>query len=368
MSPILAAAIRHARGAGQSLEAILTRIRGSFQTGHFMANRLVLDGLEGLLPFALFEEPPAAERYEDLSEMVEASLQQDELDQTRDLAARMQTLISKQKKFLAKRTEKIAAERDRQSNPEQYKIQGDLLLANLHTVKRGDTRVEVEDFYQSPSQKRLIVLDSKLTPQKNAEKYYKLYRKAQRAEEHHVRRLQETADERAWLAQLELALEEASTAAELYEVQLELAGAGLLKKTKGQLGRRKPERPEDQLNRAVSPAGWQVFWGKNSRTNDYVSKTMTGADDYWFHAKGMPGAHVVLKCGDAADRVTEEDVLYAASLAAGYSKGKQDSKVEVIVARGRDVKKPKGAKPGLVTVDSGRSVVVAPYRIDGPKG
>ena len=77
----------------------------------------------------------------------------------------------------------------------------------------------------------------------------------------------------------------------------------------------------------------------------------------------MPGGHLVLKCGSEGGQVPEEDVLFAASFAAGYSKGKDASKVEVIVAQGREVKKPKGAKPGLVTVNTYRTVMVAPRRL-----
>jgi predicted ribosome quality control (RQC) complex YloA/Tae2 family protein len=78
----------------------------------------------------------------------------------------------------------------------------------------------------------------------------------------------------------------------------------------------------------------------------------------------MSGSHLVLKCADSADKVSEEDLHLAASFAAGYSKGKDDGKVEVIVAQGRDVKKPKGARPGLVTVDSYHTVMVVPRRLD----
>jgi predicted ribosome quality control (RQC) complex YloA/Tae2 family protein len=107
----------------------------------------------------------------------------------------------------------------------------------------------------------------------------------------------------------------------------------------------------------------KVFWGRNSRTNDYVSRHLTAAGDLWFHAQAMPGCHLVLKCAAAAGQIPEEEVLFAASLAAGYSKGRSAGKVEVIVARGRDVQKPKGARPGLVTVDAYRTVMVAPRRL-----
>jgi predicted ribosome quality control (RQC) complex YloA/Tae2 family protein len=237
-------------------------------------------------------------------------------------------------------------------------------LANLYKINRGDVSVEVEDYFQAPSISRKIELDTTLTPQDNAEKYFKLYRKARKSGEHHARRLQETDAEIEWLEQVELSLQEAVTGDEIYQVQVELETAGLLKKAKGQLAKRKEPRPEDQLYSDVSPGGWQLYWGKNSRTNDYVSRSISSAGDFWFHARGMPGSHLVLKCGDSRDKVEEVDILYAASFAAGYSKGKDAGKVEVIVADGKDVKKPKGAMPGLVTVDTYRSVIVAPKRLD----
>jgi predicted ribosome quality control (RQC) complex YloA/Tae2 family protein len=296
--------------------------------------------------------------------LIEASLSEEAGESVKDLTARLSAVVSKQRKRLAKRLEHISAESERQADPERFRILGDLLLANLHTFKRGADSVAVEDYYQSPSVTVTIELDSKSTPQENAEHYFKLYRKAKRSGDHHARRLQDTKEEQEWLDQVELSLEEATGGDDLYQVQLELETAGMLKQTKGQLGRRQQVKPEDQLYKAVSPGGWQLYWGKNSRTNDYVSRNMTGPQDLWFHAKGMPGSHLVLKCGDSADKVSKEDLHYAAAFAAGYSKGKDDGKVEVIVAQGREVKKPKGARPGLVTVDSYHTVMVAPRRLE----
>lgn len=363
MSPALAHEISMARQSGQSFSAILTRIRDIFHAGRFTPVRVKWNGQSGFLPLTLGEHNDAAEEFADLSALVEAGLAEQDGESAKDLAARLAKVIKKQRKRLDKRLEHIAAESDRQAEPERFRIIGDLLLANLHRFKRGDDMVEVEDYYQSPVVAVTIELDHKTTPQDNAERYFKLYRKAKRAADHHARRLQETREELEWLDQVELSLEDAASGDDLYQVQLELEAAGMLKKTKGQLGRRQSVRPEDQLYKAVTPGGWQLYWGKNSRTNDYVSRHMTGPGDLWFHAKGMPGAHLVLKCGDSVDKVAEADLFFAASLAAGYSKGKDAGKVEVIVAQGRDVTKPKGARPGLVTVDSYRTVMVVPARL-----
>jgi predicted ribosome quality control (RQC) complex YloA/Tae2 family protein len=365
MSLALARAICNERATGRTLQGIIEQLQETFRAAAFDASQVSWEGGRGLLPLALgMSGFDTVQRVEDLSRLLEATTAAEGQEQPRDLAARLAGLISRQRRKLHKRREKIAAERDRQSEPEKLRICGDLILANLHRIGRGSTSVEVDDYYQSPVAKMTITLEAKLSPQENAERCFKLYRKARRAGEHHRRRLQETEEELAWLDQVELALEEAVGGDDLYQVQLELESAGLLKKTRGKLGKRQAVSPEAQLNQATTPGGLKVFWGKNSRTNDYVSRRLTAANDLWFHAHNMPGCHLVLKCGAVAGQVPEEEVLYAASLAAGYSRGKDSGKVEVIVAQGRAVQKPKGARPGLVTVESYRTVVVAPRRLD----
>jgi predicted ribosome quality control (RQC) complex YloA/Tae2 family protein len=365
MSPALAQAICNERAEGRSLDAILESVQETFSAGTFAALRVTWEGQSGLLPLSLgMNGFVSVEKFADLSAMLEETQTEEGQESVKDLTARLTNLVTRQCKKLKKRFENIAKESDRQSDPEQLRIIGDLLLANLHKIKRGDESVEVDDYYQSPVVQLKISLDTKLLPQENAERYFKRYRKAKRAGAHHRRRLHETKQEVDWLEQVELALDEAESGDDLYQVQLELESAGLLKKTKGQLGKRKAVSPEDQLHQAVTPGGFKLFWGKNSRTNDYVSRRLTGPDDLWFHTHGMPGGHLVLKCGTESGQVPEEDVLFAASFAAGYSKGKAAGKVEVIIAQGREVKKPKGAKPGLVTVKTYRTVIVAPRRLD----
>jgi predicted ribosome quality control (RQC) complex YloA/Tae2 family protein len=365
MSPALAKAICNERASGRPLQAIIDQLQESFHAAAFEALRVSWSEGSGLLPLALGTAGfTTLERAVDLSRLLEATVAEEGQEPARDLTTRLAGLITRQRRKLHKRLEKIASERDRQSDPESLRVSGDLILANLHRIRRGSASVVVEDYYQSPVARVTITLDTKLSPQENAERCFKLYRKAKRAGEHHRRRLQETQEELAWLDQVELALDEAAGSDDLYQVQLELESAGLLKTAKGQMGKRRTEAPEDQLHQAETPGGLKIFWGKNSRTNDYVSRRLTAANDLWFHAHDMPGCHLVLKCGTTAGPVPEEEIFYAASLAAGYSRGKASGKVEVIVARGRDVQKPKGARPGLVTVNSYRTVMVVPRRLD----
>ncbi len=364
MSPALARAIGRAGSDGMPLSDIVALLKNVFVTAVFEAFRVTWDGGSGLLPVALgLSAFTQVEKAPDLSRLLEEGSVEKCHEEPRDLQARLAGVVARQREKLQKRLARIAGEQLEQSDPEQLRIRGDLLLANLHRIKRGSKAVEVEDYYRTPPARVTIPLDSRLSPQENAERAFKAYRKAKRAGHHHLRRIRETDQELAWLAEVELALDEAESGEDLYQVQQELDGAGLLKATRGQLGRRRTIPVEEQLHQVETPGGLKIYWGKNSRTNDYVSRHLTAAGDLWFHAQAMPGCHLVLKCAAAAGQVAEEEVLYAASLAAGYSKGRAAGKVEVIVARGRDVQKPKGARPGLVTVESYRTVMVVPRRL-----
>jgi len=110
-----------------------------------------------------------------------------------------------------------------------------------------------------------------------------------------------------------------------------------------------------------------IYWGLNNRANDRVSKALTDADDLWFHAHRLPGCHLVLKRAGRRE-IPEADIVFAASLAAGYSRGRHDLKVEVMLTPGKKVRKPKGARPGLVLAEAERTLMVAPRRLEREAG
>jgi predicted ribosome quality control (RQC) complex YloA/Tae2 family protein len=264
---------------------------------------------------------------------------------------------------LERRLDHIAAEAQKGSGGERQRELGELLLANLHRLRRGLSEVAVDDWYADPPAEVTISLDPALSPQENAEGYFRRHRKAKRALEHVDRRRRETLAELEWLGGEALALEEAETPEEVAAVRQELAEAGLLP-SRAEPGRRpRHPAPEAAVRRATTPGGFQFFWGKNNRSNDHVTRQQTGPDDLWFHARGLPGCHLVLKRGEHKGAVPQKDLLFAAAVAAGYSRGKDAGKVEVMVAEGRFVKKPKGARPGLVTVERYRTVMVKPLRL-----
>ncbi|MDT8420324.1 MAG: NFACT RNA binding domain-containing protein [Desulfuromonadales bacterium] len=272
-------------------------------------------------------------------------------------------LVRRQIKKLQKRRENIAAEELQKEDFDQRRKWGELLLSHLHLVKRGMKEVEVTDYHQQPPQQVVIRLDPKLTPQENTEACFKRYKKEKRGLGHISRRLQETEAELDWFEGLALALDEAATPAELEDVRRDLLEAGFIQPLRTDRVHRQSVPAESHLLRDVSPSGLTILWGRNNRSNDEISTRQTGKEDLWFHAYNQPGCHLVLKRGEHKGELDDEDILYAASLAAGYSRGRHDHKVEVMVAEGRAVHKPKGTRPGLVTVKAYRTLVVQPRRL-----
>jgi len=274
----------------------------------------------------------------------------------------LERVIRKGMARLRKRLVHIEAEMEKALGYDRQRELGDLLLANLHLIRRGMEQIVVEDWYSDPAVPVRIPLDPAVSPQENAEHFFRRHRKGKRGLEHTERRNAETLAEIDWLDGVALALEMAEGPGELEAVRQELIGAGMLQ-ARPEPGRRsRPAEPQAFVRSDVTPGGFKLFWGKNNRSNDHVSRQLTGPADLWFHAWNLPGCHLVLKRGERGGPIPETDVLHAAAIAAAHSRGKDAAKVEVMVADGKWVKKPKGARPGLVTVEHYRTVVVRPLR------
>jgi predicted ribosome quality control (RQC) complex YloA/Tae2 family protein len=279
-----------------------------------------------------------------------------------DFYRQLQLTIDRQTKKLQKRLLSIEKELQKQLNFDSARQMGELLLANLHLVQRGMDQIELQNYYLQPPEPITIALDPLLNPQKNAEKYFNRYKKARRGQEHSQRRLQETQTELEWLEQLDYQLKDTVKNSDIEEIAQELREVGLLKE-KNRLHTKRTLQPS-KPHETTSPSGFRVLWGRNNRQNDELSTKILKNGDYWFHVHHAPGAHVVLKIANANITPTDEDLNYAAAIAAGYSKSRNDNKVEVILAEAKSVHKPKGCKPGLVNVLQYKTLTVKPFRLD----
>lgn len=237
---------------------------------------------------------------------------------------------------------------------ETDRISGELITANMYRVSRGDTELKAQNYYD-PEQKEIVIpLDPSLSPSQNAQGYFKKYRKAavkqQKATEY-IRRFQE---ELLYLDSVNLAIETAQGPEDLEEIEEELLHGGYIRQEKGKTLKSKPQ---EHLVFEASH-GFKILVGKNNRQNDILTLKIAKDEDIWLHTKDIPGAHVIIKAEGKA--VPEEIILEAAMLAAYFSKGRQSGKVPVDFTLRKHVRKPRGAKPGLVIYDHQSTVYVTP--------
>ncbi|MFA5517283.1 MAG: NFACT family protein [Desulfuromonadales bacterium] len=360
MSPLVARDLSAAVANGAAAAEVLANFRREWQSRPFHPVVGHLAGQPVLTAFPL--------RHLSLAEVEEFSSPSAAADRFFSITAsgggmektEIRAVILRARQRLVARRKKVIEDLGRVGEADRERHLGELLLANMHRVQRGMPGVEVDDYYSDPPMRISIPLDPRLSPQENAERYFRGYKKKKKGVEHGQRRLAETEEEIAWVEEMTHFLDEAESRGDLQTIRGELAETGLLPRIAASRQRKSPDT-RDSMRQALTPGGFQLWWGKSSRTNDYISREMTGAEDLWFHAHRLPGCHLVLKRSGRPE-VPEADQAFAAAVAAGFSRGRDDSKVEVMIAEGKYVHKPKGARPGLVTVERYRTVLVQPRR------
>jgi len=241
---------------------------------------------------------------------------------------------------------------------ERYREAGELLLAYLNAVTPGATTVDVPGFNGRPT---TIALDPARTAVQNAQAYFKRYAKAAAARARLPQREASLESERAYLEGMATAIAQADSEDDLWEVEQDLVAVGLRRRVKrpGQL-RATTARPRAVAEgRAWDLTGGQrVRVGRSARENDHLTFEVARPDDLWLHARGMPGAHVILSTERGV--ATDAAVDAAARVAAYYSAGRDAAKVPVDVTRRRHVRRVRGGRPGQVTYTNERTLMVAP--------
>ena len=246
---------------------------------------------------------------------------------------------------------KLQATLDDSHNSDDYRIKGDLLYASLHLIQKGMTHVEVDNYYDNT--KLDITLDPKLDPKANAQKYYQKYQKAKNSINVLLEQIDLTEKEIDYFDSLMTAMSQASYYDAL-EIKEELENEGYLKKKKQKNTIRKKKLP--QFQKYLTKDGIEIDIGKNNLQNDYLTFKYAHRYDMWFHAKDMPGSHVIVKAQD----LDEYTIRLAAKIAAYYSKGKNSSSVPVNYTLVKTLKKPAGSKPGKVILDSYKTIYIDP--------
>lgn len=254
---------------------------------------------------------------------------------------------------------KIAIHKDnleKSKNREKYKIYGDLLTANMYTVQQGEKKAVVENFYQSPAEKIEIPLKPELLPSENAQRYYKLYRKAKTTEMYAKEQINEASDELYYLETVLESLMRAENPADVAEIKDELASGGYIHKTKNKKDKLVKKNAPMEF---VSSDGFTILVGRNNKQNDNLTIKTAFSTDIWLHTKTIPGSHTIIRTKEQKD-IPQTTVKEAAAIAAYFSKARESSQVPVDFTLVKNVKKPSGAKPGLVIYDNYNTIYVTP--------
>jgi len=232
---------------------------------------------------------------------------------------------------------------------------GELLTAHLHAFKRGEKSVEVIDYYEEDQPTRTIALDPLLTPNENAQRYFRKYNKLKNSRTIVIEQLESTKTEMEYLASVLQGLESA-TPNDIGEIREELIEQGYIRERGVKRGMKKKKKDTPSILCYTSSEGIPIYVGKNNTQNDYVTNRLAMSSDTWLHTKDIPGSHVLIRSAEFG----EPTLLEAAVLAAYYSKARASSSVPVDYTRIRNVRKPNGAKPGFVIYDGQKTLYVTP--------
>lgn len=279
----------------------------------------------------------------------------------RDRTARLKQRANDLFKLLINTTERITKRIANQKNElkdcekkEEMKLKGDLLSANIYRIQKGDQKAVLENFYDESCPQIEIKLDSRLTPSQNAQKYYSEYRKSLTAEKKLAEQIALGEEELKYIDSVFDSLTRANTENEVNELRLELAEQGYIRavRLKGKPPKSNP--PFEYL----SGDGYTILLGRNNKQNDKLTLKTAAKTDIWLHTHNIPGSHaIIVTNGEIPPISTIEE---AAVIAAVNSKAKDSSQVPVDYCPVKFVKKPVGAKPGMVIFTNNKTLYVTP--------
>ena len=266
--------------------------------------------------------------------------------QASELIRRVENELEKNRKKLGKQEEELLAT----ENAEEFRQKGELLTTFLHQVPNDQDQVELDNYYTG--EKIIIALDKALTPNQNAQRYFKRYQKLKEAVKHLTSLIEETRATILYLESVETALAQASLT-EISEIREELIQTGFIRRRQREKIQKR-QKPEKYL---ATDGQTIILVGRNNLQNDELTFKIAKKDELWFHAKDIPGSHVVITGNlQPSDEVKTD----AAELAAYFSKARLSNLVQVDMIEVRKLNKPTGGKPGFVTYTGQKTLRVTP--------
>ena len=280
------------------------------------------------------------------------------LDKTQRALSKAKSISTVVKNAISRTEKKLAIQRQsvlEADNREQFKHYGDLILSNIWQIKQGSESLNCYDY--DTEQNVTIPLDKQLTPQQNAQFYYKKYRKLKSSAEHNTKLIEENTKLLEYLTTIKASLKYCIEADDLQQIREELIELGLIREK--QQNKKKTDTPVKPLRYDVE--GYAVFVGKNNAQNNYVTVKLAKQDDIWLHTQKVHSSHVVI-VNDKNSTVPDSVIVTAAEICAYYSQANSGSKIAVDYTSKGNVKKPNKAPLGFVVYDNYKTVLVNPDR------
>lgn len=260
--------------------------------------------------------------------------------------------LDRAKSKLSKQKDELLESKDR----EKYKVYGDLISANFHAISRGVDKVELDNFYDENMKSISIPLNIKLSPVQNAQRYYKRYSKLKTANNLLLKQIPQTRNEIDYLENVITSLENSTEIYEIDEIKEELIEEGYLRSARQ---RKKSKKSKiSKPHHFISRDNINIYVGKNNRQNDILTFKSSNRSDIWMHVQKMPGSHVII--GNNGAEIPDTTLEDAAILAAYYSKGRNSKNVNIDYTERKNVKKPRGAKAGMVIYNNFKTINVSP--------
>lgn len=266
-----------------------------------------------------------------------------------------ETIESNLEKVKEKKEEFLEKIREGES-AEIFKIKGETLILYQKEINKGLKKVLLPNPY-AENEMLEIELDPSLSAIDSAQKYFKRYKKLKRGISVLKEQLEKIEEEIFYLNSLELALENSNNIIELQEIEEELINGRYIREKK----ERKKSKKKSEPYKFILPSGYEVYVGKNNKQNDYLTFNLAGPEDLWFHARGIPGAHTILKL-KLKEKIPQEIIEEVASLAGYFSKGRNSTYVAVDYTKRKYVQKPKEGKPGFVVYRNEKTIFVKPEK------
>ncbi len=279
-------------------------------------------------------------------------------ERVRKAGADIIKLVGNLKNRAAKRRGIREQELDACADREKLRIYGELIKANLHMIRQGSNFAEVQNFYDPNLDFIRIPLDPAISPTANATKYFKDYKKSYTAEQTLTELIGKDGEEIEYLESVLDSISRCSSVSDIAEIRDELSEAGYIRI---QSTKRKKENVSAPREFSC-PEGYRILVGRNNVQNDYITTRLASKNDTWFHVKGIPGSHVIVMNGGC--EISDETLLFAAGLAAKNSKAASSSNVPVDYTPVKFVKKPSGAKPGMVIYTTNKTLFVTPQEVE----